>query len=145
MYFVDRSKIEETLQHLDFLIGVYERQSFEGETGALALERLAQMSIESVIDVGNMMIDGFIMRDPGSYNDIIDILMDEKVIPKEDEDCYKTLIALRKPLIQDYVNIEPETIHQTLEKSKAAIGHYSEHVRYYLNNELGPVSAFSNS
>lgn len=29
------------------------------------------------------MIDGFIMRDPGSYEDIIDILVDERVIPKD--------------------------------------------------------------
>ncbi|KGP91666.1 hypothetical protein N780_18735 [Pontibacillus chungwhensis BH030062] len=145
MYFVDRSKIEATLKHLDGLMRVYETQTFEGDLGALALERLAQMSIESVIDVGNMMIDGFIMRDPGSYHDIIDILVDEKVIPKEDEDCYKTLISLRKPLVQDYVNIKPATIHETLEKSMPAIIHYSEHVRYYLHHELGPVSAFSNS
>ena len=33
-----------------------------------------------MMDVGNLMIDGFIMRDPGSYEDIIDILIDEKVI-----------------------------------------------------------------
>ncbi|GAA3319942.1 hypothetical protein GCM10020331_028930 [Ectobacillus funiculus] len=30
------------------------------------------------LDVGNAIIDGFIMRDPGSYEDIIDILVDEK-------------------------------------------------------------------
>ena len=29
------------------------------------------------------MIDGFIMRDPGGYEDIIDIMEDEKVITKE--------------------------------------------------------------
>ena len=46
----------------------------------LALERMVQISIDSVLDVGNAMIDGFIMRDPGSYEDIIDILLDEKVI-----------------------------------------------------------------
>ena len=35
--------------------------------------------MESMMDVGNLMIDGFIMRDPGSYEDIIDILVDEKL------------------------------------------------------------------
>ena len=29
------------------------------------------------------MIDGFIMRDPGSYEDIIDIMEDERVITTE--------------------------------------------------------------
>lgn len=36
-----------------------------------------------MLDVGNAVIDGFIMRDPGSYEDIIDILQDEKVISEE--------------------------------------------------------------
>lgn len=31
----------------------------------LALERTASVLIEAVIDVGNQMIDAFIMRDPG--------------------------------------------------------------------------------
>lgn len=29
------------------------------------------------------MIDGFIMRDPGSYDDIMDILVDEKVVTEK--------------------------------------------------------------
>ena len=48
----------------------------------LALERVNYLLIESIIDVGNSMIDGFIMRDPGSYEDIIDILVDEKVMER---------------------------------------------------------------
>ena len=41
------------------------------------------------------MIDGFIMRDPGSYDDIIDILEDEKVIQSEQAIPLKAFISLR--------------------------------------------------
>ena len=32
------------------------------------------MLIESSVDIGNMIIDAFILRDPGNYKDVIDIL-----------------------------------------------------------------------
>ena len=57
---------------------------------SLALARLAHVIVESMIDVGNTMIDGFIMRDPGGYEDIIDIMEDEKVITAEMSDPLKT-------------------------------------------------------
>lgn len=85
MYFVDRSKIEATLKHIDALLEEVKHINLTNRTEELALERAVHMIIESILDVGNMMIDGFIMRDPGSYHDIIDILIDEKVIEAADE------------------------------------------------------------
>src|SRR5690625_4895185 len=71
MYFVDRSKIRETVSHIDDLLSIYEDIRVKTAIGQLSLEHLTHVLIESIIDVGNMMIDGFIMRDPGSYQDII--------------------------------------------------------------------------
>lgn len=85
MYFVDRENIENTLLYYNGLLEVLEQQEAVSFLEKLGIERLAQMVVESIIDVGNLMIDGFIMRDPGSYEDIIDILVDERVIPKEHE------------------------------------------------------------
>lgn len=59
-----------------------EHSSWNTEIEKKALERIVHLLIENVLDVGNAMIDGFIMRDPGSYDDIIDILVDEKVVKK---------------------------------------------------------------
>lgn len=42
------------------------------------------------------MIDGFIMRDPGSYDDIMDILVDEKVVTEEEGTHLKQFISYRK-------------------------------------------------
>ena len=76
MYFVDRENIENTLLYYNGLLEVLEQQEAVSFLEKLGIERLAQMVVESIIDVGNLMIDGFIMRDPGSYEDIIDILVD---------------------------------------------------------------------
>ena len=85
MYFVDRIKIEQMLRFLETQLERLEEKKEwnQDEFAQLALERMVQISIDSVLDVGNAMIDGFIMRDPGSYEDIIDILLDEKVITNE--------------------------------------------------------------
>ncbi|MEB4616704.1 DUF86 domain-containing protein, partial [Leucobacter sp. M11] len=72
---------------------MFNKQSdWKSEMEKLGLERIGHTLIESVLDVGNSMIDGFIMRDPGSYEDIIDILLDEKVINDEMSKDLKRLI-----------------------------------------------------
>lgn len=144
MYFVDRSKIEQILQYIDVLIKEFENVSLQSPLEKLSLERLAQMLIEATLDVGNMMIDGFIMRDPGSYEDIIDILIDEKVLLADDERGFKEVIRLRTTLVRDYVEIDHDLIFQILKKNRHLLSRYSVQVRSYLDNELGVAHAFSN-
>lgn len=100
------------------------------------------MLLESVFDVGNMMIDGFIMRDPGSYDDIIDILHDEKVITDEMAEQFKQVIPFRKTLVQYYTNIDHGEVYQAFKENLSAFEQFPEKVRTYIANELGPVSAF---
>jgi uncharacterized protein YutE (UPF0331/DUF86 family) len=145
MYFVDRNKIEEILSYLEELIRTFsEVKSWEGRLEKAALERLTQMMIESILDVGNLMIDGFIMRDPGSYEDIIDILMDEKVVSEETGNSLKTLISFRKMLVQSYTEISHNDLADQFSKRFSDIHAFANHVRKYLIEELGPVSAFKN-
>src|SRR5690606_19490281 len=85
--------------------------------------------IEAIIDVGNMMIDGFIMRDPGSYHDIIDILIDENVLPKDHEKSYKALIDLRRMLVQTYLQVDHAEIEKVLNSHKEVLKQFSEERR----------------
>lgn len=145
MYFVDREKIEAILAYLEKQIELFLKQEeWFTPIEKAALERLVQMMIESVLDAGNAMIDGFIMRDPGSYDDIIDILTDEKVIKAETGKILKALIAYRKGLVQSYTDVNHEELQQVFSKDIQAIAIFPKNVREYLVNELGPVSAFKN-
>ncbi|PLS02674.1 DUF86 domain-containing protein [Neobacillus cucumis] len=145
MYFVDREKIERTLQYLEKQIHLFRvQQEWTTPIEKAALERVSQMMIESVLDVGNSMIDGFIMRDPGSYEDIIDILIDEKVIEAKTGDHLKILILYRKTLVQDYLDISHNVLKEEFLKNLHELEIFSTNVRSYLANELGPVSAFKN-
>lgn len=145
MYFVDREKIEEILVYLEKMVAVFtKQQQWSTPIEKAALERLAHIMIEAVIDVGNAMIDGFIMRDPGSYNDILDILADEKVVSKETGETLKKLIFYRKALVQSYTKINHAELQTVFAANMQVFPLFAENVRVYLENELGPVSAFKN-
>ena len=145
MYFVDRQKIEETLVYIEKLIELFSKEKeWSTQIQKAALERIVQMLLEAVIDVGNAMIDGFIMRDPGSYEDIIDILMDEKVVSEETGNTLKRLISYRKVLVQSYTQINHLELHTEFAANLQIFSLFARNVREYLINELGPVSAFRN-
>jgi uncharacterized protein YutE (UPF0331/DUF86 family) len=145
MYFVDREKIEEILVYMEKQLDLFNSESsWDSPVEKLALERISHTIIESILDTGNAMIDGFIMRDPGSYEDIIDILLDEKVITKEMELSLKDFIGFRKMVVQEYTQIDHEAVKKSLSDNLESLHSFSGHVREYLTNELGPVSAFRN-
>lgn len=146
MYFVDRNKIEEKLQFLDKHLQIFDQmESLEDDIfKLLSVERAAHIIIDCIIDVGNAMIDGFIMRDPGSYEDIIDILLDEKVITEEMAKDIIELIKFRKKLVQEYTEVDHQSLFKTVKTNFNSLSHFSGKVRDYLTNELGPVSAFKN-
>ncbi|PLR92619.1 DUF86 domain-containing protein [Bacillus sp. T33-2] len=143
MYFVDRQMIETTLDFLDRQISFFEgQQKWDTLLEKAALERLAHTIIEAVLDAGNAMIDGFIMRDPGSYEDIVEILTDEKVVTPELGSSLKKLIQFRKSLVQMYTEVDHQALIQAFTDELALLKQFSPKVRSYLTNELGPVSAF---
>ncbi|QPQ29487.1 DUF86 domain-containing protein [Lysinibacillus sp. JNUCC 51] len=144
MYFVDRNKITKNLQYLDGLLEILESEDswLENDIKKLAIERIGHNVMESMMDVGNLMIDGFIMRDPGSYEDIIDILIDEKVVSTEMEAPLKAVVGLRKMLVREFTEVDVQEVVNVLTTTLPALKQFSPSVNSYLTNELGPVSAF---
>lgn len=144
MYFVDRNKITNNLSHLDELISIFESTDnwLGDEIHKLALQRIGHNVMEAMMDVGNLVIDGFIMRDPGSYEDIIDIFVDEKVITPEMDAPLKAVVGLRKMIVREFIAVDNEEILTVLTSNLSALKKFSSKVEDYLLNELGPVSAF---
>ncbi|MDN7228727.1 DUF86 domain-containing protein [Planococcus sp. N064] len=143
MYFIDRNQITETASHMAALIDLFEeKKEWTSLLDQLALERLANNLIESMIDMGNSMIDGFIMRDPGSYEDIIDILVDEKVITAEMDEPLKKVIGLRKMLVREFMKVDHQELVDVIRANYVPLKDFAPKVEHYLEHELGPVSAF---
>ena len=145
MYFIDSKKITNNLSYMDDITAVFESREnwLEDAVSKLALERIANVYIEAIIDIGNTMIDGFIMRDPGSYEDIIDILVDEKAIPQSFDADLKLLLTVRRPLVRDILEVEDEEILRILNKIMPTLKQLRRSIETFVEKEMGStVTAF---
>lgn len=84
MYFVDRSKIEKTLGFFEHQLALFDSQTdWQSEIGELALQRIGHLLIECILDTGNDMIDGFIMRDRAAMTTLWIYLLMRKLSQKK--------------------------------------------------------------
>jgi len=102
----------------------------------LAQERALHLAIEIVTDIGSYLIDGFIMRDASSYEDIIEITSGEGVFPESIVPELLELVRLRKPLVQDYYSWKSSELHPLLKKLPALLVEFKVAVEQYIEKEL---------
>ncbi|MCL6604371.1 MAG: DUF86 domain-containing protein [Paenibacillus sp.] len=141
MYYVNRKQIELILDQIpDITAGLRSATAdWDGSTFmGLVQERSLHLAIEVVTDVGSYLIDGFIMRDAGSYEDIISIIHQEKVFGgSEIYNKLIELVALRKPLVQDYFEWDRSSLHPLTPVLSEILEQFASEVHNYLNHELG--------
>lgn len=139
MYYVDRESINKRLacipdiaKALQVIAGDWRGTLEQG----LVQERALHLAIEVVTDVGSLLIDGFLMRDASSYEDIIDIIAGEQVMPADIADPLRQLVLLRKPLVQDYADWPRTRLHALTPELPALLMRFSDSIRQYLREEL---------
>ena len=140
MYYIDQQQIEDRLQFLPYLIEACKQlQEKWYETDVLlvlAQERLLHLAIEIVTDVGSLLIDGFLMRDASSYEDIVEIMIGEHVVSAELHQPLIILVKLRKSLVLDYMRLDRVTMHPLLPSLPNVLQQWSESVRTYMANHI---------
>lgn len=102
----------------------------------LAQERALHLAIETVTDVGSYLIDGFIMRDASSYEDIIEITGEEGVFPADMLGTLIELVKLRRPLVQEYFVWPRSGLHPLSLRIAELLPEYKVAVEQYLEREL---------
>ncbi|MFP4978744.1 DUF86 domain-containing protein [Paenibacillus sp. CN-4] len=146
MYYVNRKQIERILSQVPDIAASLRAVSSNWDGGTLAgmvQERALHLAIEVVTDVGSCLIDGFIMRDAGSYEDIITIIHQESVFEGDSElyDLLIRLVALRKPLVQEYYDWDRGALHPLTTKLPGQLERFASLVGAYLDRELGVPAA----
>ncbi|MFB9327313.1 DUF86 domain-containing protein [Paenibacillus aurantiacus] len=140
MYYVNREQISVRLAVIPDVAGAMRTLAAEwrGELlQGLAQERALHLAIEAVTDVGSYIIDGFIMRDASSYEDIIDIIAEEGVFPGAIKEVVMELVKLRKPLVQDYFAWPAGELHSLTTALPDVLEQFKRSVEAYLLQELG--------
>ena len=138
VYNVDVARIGRQFDCLKICITVMHElqdKAMDSLINRFALARAIHISIESIIDVGSVLIDGFIMRDPGGYADIIEILEDESVISAGLSKEIRCLIQIRTKLVHDYTELEVEGIVPYRYKTHL-LELFMDSVSKYLEKEL---------
>ncbi|WP_226000775.1 DUF86 domain-containing protein [Paenibacillus sp. BJ-4] len=141
MYYVNREQIELRLEAVpDIAAGLrHISATWNGDLlQGLVQERCLHLAIETVTDVGSYIIDGFIMRDASSYEDIIGIIHEEGVMDDTVFHSLLELVSLRKPLVQEYFHWDRTSLHPLTPKLPELLEHFVLSVHDYLNKELGP-------
>ncbi|WP_114603777.1 DUF86 domain-containing protein [Staphylococcus sp. EZ-P03] len=138
MYFVDKDKLTYKLNYLQKLTEDYS----ENKENHYAFERIAQMLIESSVDIGNMVIDAFVLRDPGNYKDVIDILELEKVISAKTQQGINKTVDVRKRFVHQYDQLDTDDLIPLFDASLEDYRNFIDEVVNFLNNENVPVTAF---
>jgi len=139
MYYVNREQIDARLAAVAELSEALKSIS-ENWTGSLlegmAQERGLHLAIEIVTDVGNYLIDGFMMRDASSYEDIVEITGAEGVYPSEMLPVLTELVKLRRPLVQDYYAWPRKELHPLTAKLAVLLPQFKTTVEQYVEREL---------
>jgi uncharacterized protein YutE (UPF0331/DUF86 family) len=143
MYDVNTKRIDQVLAHMNKMIHLLETLKERGKEAVVAdvvcvaaMERGLHLSIEGLIDVGNALIDGFIMRDPGSYSDVVEILRDEQVIDAQQARVLTQMTEFRKHLINDYTEVPVPEMFDVACESLLTLRQFEPAVRAYLEKEL---------
>lgn len=137
MYFVDKNLLNKRLDYIEGLADTIDTDN------NLALERACHMLIEATVDVGNMIIDAFILRDPGNYQDVIDILSQEKVVSPEDAEKFKNTLQWRKELTRNYQSLDHEAMRADFKENIDAYKGLKASIEHFYRNDPQAVTAFS--
>lgn len=146
MYYVDHEQIK---RRLDFIPSLKQgcaelTSAWSGKSGAgnatlllsWAQERLLHLAIETVTDVGSLLIDAFMMRDASSYEDIVDVLFGEGVFDSETAAVLKELVTLRRALVQEYTDLPRDGLHELVAKLPGALERFAEAVPAFISKEM---------
>lgn len=111
-------KVEECVADLQGIRELPARSFFENRTVRAAAERLLQVAIQSVLDIGSHIIAERGFREADGYAEIIDILGEEGVLPKRFAARIRGMAGLRYILVHDYLAVDPKELRKHLERLK---------------------------
>jgi uncharacterized protein YutE (UPF0331/DUF86 family) len=144
MYYVNRGQIDERLQFVPIITQVLrslhqsaqQHEKPEPFIALFAQERALHLAIEVITDVGSLLIDGFLLRDASSYEDIVEILVGEEVFTPPDAQMCLRLIRMRKTLTQQYMTFDRSALRTDLHEFAELLDQFPHLVNRFIQQEL---------
>lgn len=102
-------RVRERIKRQVELVEEFTRE-LEFEKSYRGVERLVQLTIQALLDLGSMIIAVLNAPGPKSYSEIARILRDLGVLGEEDANLLRALADLRNILVHGYAVIDREKI-----------------------------------
>lgn len=102
---IEKLEILRTMSHEEFISDFRNVDS--------ALHRL-QTSIQALVDIGGYIIGSLGLRTPSSSAEVIDILVERGLLPKEQRDRYVSMIQFRNRIVHFYNAVDLKILSQIL-------------------------------
>ncbi|NLU04642.1 MAG: DUF86 domain-containing protein [Methanothermobacter sp.] len=129
------SKLERLGEYLKILRG-YQSHTLEDlkydVTLRGAVERYLEVSIESCLDIGEMIISQERARKPETYREVIEILGEIGVLPEDFVDKFAPAAGFRNILVHMYAEIDIEKVYGYLQNNLDDINNFARFIAEYL-------------
>lgn len=101
-------------------------------TWRMAAERALQTSVEYMTDIGSLIIDALVMRDPGGYGDILKVLVEEGVLSTAWFSSFEGIFELRARFIRDCASIQKAEVRQAIKTYTPLFPEFVTSIQTYL-------------
>jgi uncharacterized protein YutE (UPF0331/DUF86 family) len=98
----------------------------------LAAERALHIATESMTDAANLIIDTLVMRDPGSYPDIIRVLAEEEVVSQDWFERFEGCLLFRNRLVHKFREVSADEVRDAVQTYASEFSQYIQAVGQYL-------------
>lgn len=119
-YKIISPKLEKLQRYISYL-NDYKKHPLEDlkkdHTLCGAVLHYLQLAIESSLDVGEMIISSLNLRKPEEARQVIIILAEEGILPKEFGSRFASVSGLRNILVHEYAEIDLERIYNYLQEN----------------------------
>ena len=112
------SKLEDLKKYVQFLRSYQSHRKEElreNYTLRGAVERYLQLALECTLDIGEMIISNEGFRKPERYREVIEILGEEGILPKEFAERFAPSMGFRNILVHRYAEVDLAELYRHLQ------------------------------
>jgi len=100
------------------------------------VERLLQIAIEAMIDIGHHIISDEGFREPQSYRDVFKVLTENGILPEDDLPKYEKIASFRNILVHQYEKIDDSIVYGIFKNNLKDLEEYVAYILSWLEKRV---------
>ena len=102
-----------------------------------AVERYLEVSLECILDIGEMVISKEGFRKPETYREVIEILGEKGILPEEFAKRFAEVAKFRNILVHMYAEVDVEMVYEILQNNLGDFDEFAKYIARYLEKREG--------